>query len=412
MVQATLQPEPTVSRNGRPLKIDSDLQFIRILRRQAGASYKRCFQCGTCTGTCALSTDSMPFPRRQMIWAVWGLRERLLSDPDVWLCHQCNDCSVRCPRGARPGEVLAAVRRECVVEYAAPRFLARWMSDPVYLPVLLAVPAVGLSALLTFKGPLEALFGITRNTTNRIVFAYTPELPHWLLNTFFFTFTILSLLGALIGARRFWSALRREDLAAGRGTPRRGLGASVWAVVKSTLTHERFAECTRASGRYVSHFLVLFGFLALSLVTCWAITARINPLLPDGFVYPFNFWSPWKLVANAGGAALLVGTVWMMVDRLWKNRDIGVGTYFDWSLLGALLLVVLSGFATEALHYIRLEPHRHAVYFVHLILVFYLIVYLPYSKLAHVVYRTVALVYNEYTGRHETPSGNTMEVDR
>lgn len=412
MVQATLQPEPTASRNGVRLRIDSDLQFIRTLRRQAGVSYKRCFQCGTCTGTCALSTDSMPFPRRQMIWAVWGLRDRLLADPDVWLCHQCNDCSVRCPRGARPGEVLAAVRRECVIEYAAPRFLARWVSAPAYLPLLLAVPAVLLSVLLTFKGPLEEFFGITRNTTERIVFAYTPELPHWILNTFFFTFTILSLLGALLGARRFWSALRREDLSAGRGAPRKGLGASLWSVVKSALTHEKFAECTRASGRYVSHFLVLFGFLALGLVTCWVITARINPLLPDGFVYPFGFWSPWKLLANAGGAAIGVGCVWMMVDRLWKNRDLGVGTYFDWSLLGALLLVVLSGFATELLHYIRLEPHRHAVYFVHLILVFYLIVYLPYSKLAHVIYRTVALVYNEYTGRHEPPPGDAMEVER
>ena len=33
-------------------------------------------------------------------------------------------------------------------------------------------------------------------------------------------------------------------------------------------------------------------------------------------------------------------------------------------------------------------------------LVFSMIVYLPFSKLSHLVYRTVAMVYNEYAGRN------------
>ena len=40
------------------------------------------------------------------------LAQRVLSEvgQNVFLCYQCNDCSVRCPREAKPGDVLAAIR--------------------------------------------------------------------------------------------------------------------------------------------------------------------------------------------------------------------------------------------------------------------------------------------------------------
>jgi hypothetical protein len=41
----------------------------------------------------------------------------------------------------------------------------------------------------------------------------------------------------------------------------------------------------------------------------------------------------------------------------------------------------------------------YGIYFLHLVSVFYIIAYLPYSKLAHIFYRTVAMGYAAYIDR-------------
>jgi quinone-modifying oxidoreductase subunit QmoC len=145
---------------------------------------------------------------------------------------------------------------------------------------------------------------------------------------------------------------------------------------------------------------VFFGFLALTLVTLWVITAKHNPIIQGSFVYPFGFWHPWKMLANLGGVALLLGCLLMAGERLRDDEKIGSGAYFDWALISMLLLVVMTGFITEVLHFLRLEPHRHIAYFVHLIFAFAVLMYMPYSKLAHLFYRGAAIVFAEYSGRN------------
>ena len=377
-----------------------DREFIDRLVRSGGESLKQCYQCATCSVVCKLAPDHRPFPRKEMIWAQWGLKDRLLADPDVWLCYQCNDCSTHCPRGARPADVLAAVRREGVIHYAVPRFLARWVNEPKYLPLVLLIPAVLLGLALWLRAPMEKALGIADLSGGKIVFSYWNMLPHWLLISFFTLFSLLALAAIVAGVVRFWRALKEADARAGITTPAKSVGQSIVAALKKVLTHDDFTMCTTSRSRAVSHYCVFYGFLALLLVAFWVVTIRINPLARGDFVYPFSFWNPWRMLANLGGAALVVGCLLMIYERLKRAGQGDVNTYFDWAFLGTLFAVVLTGFASEVLHYVRMEPHRQIVYFTHLVCVFSLLMYLPYSKFAHLVYRTTAMVYVEHSGRN------------
>lgn len=406
------RPVPTLasSQNGKPVWLEPDLDFIRALKTQGGDSLKKCIQCGTCSATCELSPDSRPFPRKEMAWAVWGMKDHLLRDPDVWLCHQCNDCSTRCPRGARPGDVLGAVRQQCVRHYATPRFLARWTNQPHCIPLLLGVPAALLSLGLVLRDPIEGALGITKNTGPNILYPYSSLFPHWMLNTFFMFFGLLALLAVIAGIVPFWRAMAATLPPERIAAPAKNLLPSVLATLKKVFTHEQFLQCTNARSRFFSHLMVFFGFAALCLVTLWVITARYNPLIADDFIYPFRFSNPWKILANLGGAAIVAGCLLMIRDRLRDPQHVRPGSYFDWALISALLLVTLTGFATEVLHYLRLEPHRHIVYFIHLMFVFSVLMYLPYSKLAHLAYRGTAMVFAEYSDRNGAASTSRADA--
>lgn len=379
-----------------------DRKFVEALVSSGGGDLKKCFQCATCSVVCELSPDRRPFPRKEMLWAQWGLRDRLVADPDVWLCHQCNDCSVRCPRGARPGDVLAAVRQQAIRHYAAPRFLSTWVSDIRLLPLMFLLTAGLIGLALLARGPIEQAIGISEHHG-----LYAGFFPHWLLNTFFPFFTGLAFLVAVIGIVRFWKAMHGADVGAGAYAPTRGIVTSVVRTVKAIVLHDRFGKCGAQASRRWTHLTAFYGFLALFVVTIWAvIDIYVNPALGIASLYPFDLMHPMKILANVGGVLLIFGCTKAILDRRRKGAEASASTSFDWVFVWLLLGVGITGFVTQILRF-AMEPvaeganvtAAYAVYFVHLVLVFQLLVYLPYSKFAHIVYRTVAMVYAEHTGR-------------
>ncbi|MGA2964736.1 MAG: quinone-interacting membrane-bound oxidoreductase complex subunit QmoC [Terriglobales bacterium] len=398
------------------VSVRPDREFRNNLIASGGEDLKKCFQCATCSVVCELSDATKPFPRKEMIWAQWGLKDRLIADPDVWLCHQCNDCSLRCPRGARPGDVMAAIRREAILHYGAPRWLGNWVNEPRFLPILLLFPCLLLGLAAWVRGPLERYFGASY-TPNHIVISYWSQLPQWLLIVFFVPFVLMDVVVLALGMMRFWRDLKACDREAGYTGRGQSLIGSMRSALRSIVLHEDFDRCTAERPRMNSHRLVLFGFLGLLVVDLWVLTARFNPLLRDGIAYPFNFWSPWKILANLAGGAMLIGCARMVRDRMprtgrtgtWFAGTLLTGTWFDWTFLGLAVAAALTGFGCEILHYARVDPLRYAMYVIHLATVFALLVLLPYSKFAHMIYRAAAMVYAAHTGRQ--PRGGLHEAE-
>src|SRR5262249_45586422 len=149
----------------RSALLETDLDWKRRIIGLDAPDLSLCYQCGTCTAVCPISSADNPFPRKEMVWVQWGLKERALGNASIWLCHQCGTCNAYCPRDAKPSNVMAALREDSIAHYAVPRFMGRALGDPRALPLLFALPAVILLAVLAGLGHLGSL------PAGRIVFS-------------------------------------------------------------------------------------------------------------------------------------------------------------------------------------------------------------------------------------------------
>jgi len=385
------QAKPDASQRAKSVKIEPDLGFIKEVSVAGGDSLKKCFQCATCSVVCSITPESHPFPRKEMIWASWGLKDRLINDPDIWLCHQCGDCSVKCPRGARPGDTLAAIRNYMFKTFTFPRFLGTWLSEPKYLPVVLGIPLVWLLVMLAMAGTIGTV------PAGEIEFA--KFLPHGYLYAMFITSTHLAALFLAISLVRFWKILGTAQVNANgsvsSGPTQGNLVGSLQATIKEVLTQAKFKMCEENNHRHLGHLLIMYGFLAIAVGTGIAFFMMYGL----GIHPPFAQWTPPKVLGHVGLVALIAGLVIVINRRLSDKSNVTKASYYDWYLLLALLAVAVTGIVVEVIRFADVAWAAYWGYIIHLVFVFALIGYFPYSKFAHMFYRFVAILHSKYTGR-------------
>jgi len=376
--------------------IKPDLNFINDVIRSGGESLKKCFQCATCSVVCNVTPDNNPFPRKEMLQAQWGLKDKLFANPDIWLCHQCSDCTAYCPRGAKPGEVLGAVRKLSLQKFSFPGFMAKIVNSPSFLLLLLAVPALIYIAILSSLGFMGG--GIPTEGGKIVYGKFLFSLYY--IDPIFTAIAVFAVFSMFLGIRKYWNAMN----AAGTNT-NISLGKALTDTIKEILSHNRFRKCEATKGRAISHMLVFYSFIGLFITTVLAF-ARVIPeymehlKIVEGIDVHQLDWLAYiyKPIGNASAAALVIGILLMMLNRFKNQGKAGWGSYYDWLFILLVAGVGVTGLLAQFLRMAN-TPAAYPTYVAHLILVFFLFAYAPFSKMAHMVYRATAMIFAKKLGR-------------
>lgn len=94
-----------------------DLIFRDLVLKSPGCEkIPTCMQCGICAGSCPVSHEMDYTPRELVRMIQLGMKQEVLNSNTIWLCTTCFSCSVRCPRGIRPTELMEALKPMAIAE--------------------------------------------------------------------------------------------------------------------------------------------------------------------------------------------------------------------------------------------------------------------------------------------------------
>lgn len=387
------------------MAIRVDPTLLDEMERYGAPDIKACFNCGNCTAVCPLSEGDDAFPRRMIRHVQLGQRDALAASKEVWTCYYCGECSETCPREAAPGELMAAARRFAIGRFD-PTTLARRMftSTAFNITAMVVLFAILVGFLL---GTSDMLPEGRVNTA-----ALLEWIPFHIIHDLGLAVIIILAVMAVVALINMLWLLSRETSAHGAPQPpgepsRFPLKAALLALgdmVGEAIAHRRFRDCqteqSRSDGplllrRRFVHMTIMFGFLGLALATV------LDYLFKEpGSYVPIYY--PIRLLGTVAGIALMYGATVAMIQRARKPERayFDRSTVSDWALLIFLWIIGATGFILEIGEYVSLSGiWVDIVFLIHVGLAMELLLLIPYTKFAHIIYRPVALWYFAFRAR-------------
>jgi quinone-modifying oxidoreductase subunit QmoC len=182
------------------------------------------------------------------------------------------------------------------------------------------------------------------------------------------------------------------------------IGALIPAFLDIAL-HKKFSSCERGvPKRRWGHFLVMWGFIGAAITSGFAVVYLYRETvffswlkLQYSYPVPITHWVKW--LGNISAVALVLGGLLLWFNRRAKgDKLVGTTTAFDRFFLWVVLAVIATGVFTELFRFIAVPVILAcAVYLIHLAIVLTLFLTLPYSKFAHILYRTLAMAHERLT---------------
>ena len=382
-----------------PAALPLDLGLYADLQRFGAADISACFSCGTCSAICPMSQTDGTFPRRIIRYAQLGMKDALLSSKELWTCYQCGECAESCPTQADPSEFMAATRRYAIASYDKTRLARTLYTRPVLATIVAVLLAVLFAAFMYgARGPMSG--------EELAIFEWIPA---ELIHNLGIVVMVLVVLAGVVGigsmarnvARREGESVR--SVLGSRAALARTGRALAYALGRESLGQARFREECEADDvamavpwyrrRWLVHALVVWGFLGLLAATGLDYGLALLGIKETGT--PVPIWYPVRLLGTVAGAALVYGATVLIVDRYRKaNRSVQTSSVADWLLLALLWVTAVTGFAIELALYLPSAPvWGYWLFLVHVAVAMELVLLAPFMKLAHAVYRPVALFF-------------------
>ena len=310
------------------------------------------------------------------------------------MCYYCGECTQTCPKEADPGEFMAAARRYATASYD-PLGLAKLLyTSPILSTiVLLLLPLLIAMVVFTSHGPMD--------TGTLKLFEFIPVTT--IHNLGIVAMAVVALTG-LFGALNMIRQVRKENpLVQTPGLRLNWLGALWNALVVEGVSQQRYRRDCQASSseqtrwyaqKWFVHATMVWGFLGLLAATALDFGLDLLGVKAAGTWVPL--WYPVRLLGTVAGLFLLYGASAAAIRRFRKvDEASAVSAGSDWVFLLLLWLTGVSGFVLEIALYLP-NPGLWAYWSLlfHISMAGELLLLLPFTKFAHVIYRTVALYFH------------------
>ncbi|MCE5336925.1 MAG: 4Fe-4S dicluster domain-containing protein, partial [Desulfobacteraceae bacterium] len=341
----------------------------------------KCHNCGTCTATCDLATPENPFPRKMVRYSQLGQRDKILTSPEPWLCYYCGDCSVRCPRGADPGESMMVLRRYLTSLYDWTGFARKFYTSETFEIVAVTIVGllVGLGMIIFRTGPAN----MEHPFLNSVWPSHAIEKAD-LVMAAVLTFFLLS------------NVYRCIKIVLGDYFGKIPLGLYVSEFKELLLnfcTQKEFGKC-KDRKQWIVHLAIMTGYASVFLM----VVVLINGLGVDGLKFQrdwpeYSFFHPIRLIGYYATFAIMYGTTYAIIGRLKKSKPPYQNSHpTDWMFLILLQLTTLTGILVHFTRLLDMPMPTYVIYVIHMMVAIpMLVLEVPFAKWAHLAYRPVVL---------------------
>lgn len=358
--------------------VQVDPTFARKLKKFGALKIESCFDCGNCTATCPITSDSTAFPWKMITYAQLGQEEKILESPDPWLCYYCGECSESCPRQAEPAETMMALRRYLTTKYD-------WtgVSRMVYTTKWAKYVFAGLLSLITvllvwfLHGPVI--------TTSVELTTFAPlDIVH--NGGIIFGAALGAILLSNIG-RMYWFTVKERSMSRKKIPPGRYI-KEFKNVIVQFLTQSRFSGCTSRTA-WANHLILMWGYTILFVLYAILLPFSMYNRLPPAA-------DPIKLSGYFAFVALAYTTGYAIVGRIRKkNPSRRFSQATDWMFLILLLMAAISGILLDLFVGLSMPVAVYVTFTAHLAIVVPLLALeVPFAKWAHLAYRPFGLYFS------------------